>query len=298
LGGVEDTLQFFKPTSKVSNIAIIKDPVDPPRFAWTRRGDHSKWGISVTADDNKKWVCVGDSNREKGQEKRGGGMLCIKNPDLWEQFNFLIAGKFTASSPSIVKMVDNTVLSSIGAITLNNLKPKEPLTNIPNTWAGENTLPPTPILETKMESVSVTLSSGKGKQKAVGTDINPRGSKRRRLSNQQNIENLNTELPQFTAQQGSSSPNFKAQRLAYLLSSKEILTLDFFLSSPNEITVESLKLLADDEIEKLKSKICADQSAECNFKDIDHKVLSLECLRLSNSDNGVLSCCDNAKWTL
>lgn len=51
--------------------------------------DHSKW--AVTNDILKPWVCVGDINRMKSQEKRGGGTLCLYSKAVWETFNSSIA---------------------------------------------------------------------------------------------------------------------------------------------------------------------------------------------------------------
>lgn len=47
-------------------------------YEWHYTKDHAKWGISETGD----WVCVADINRQKSQEKRGGGTICFRNEVL------------------------------------------------------------------------------------------------------------------------------------------------------------------------------------------------------------------------
>lgn len=52
---------------------------------WPYIRDHSKWGMS--ADPKSPFVCIGDINRMESQKKRGGGTVCVKNPDLWKVFS-------------------------------------------------------------------------------------------------------------------------------------------------------------------------------------------------------------------
>ncbi len=47
---------------------------------WHYTKDHSKWAVSETGN----WVCVADINRQKSQEKRGGGAICFQNEQLWK----------------------------------------------------------------------------------------------------------------------------------------------------------------------------------------------------------------------
>lgn len=49
-------------------------------YQWHYTKDHAKWGVSET----DSWVCVADINRQKSQEKRGGGSICFRNQELWE----------------------------------------------------------------------------------------------------------------------------------------------------------------------------------------------------------------------
>ncbi len=50
--------------------------------------DHSKWACSEEKDKAiGQWVCVADINRMKSQEKRGGGVICFMEANLWEALN-------------------------------------------------------------------------------------------------------------------------------------------------------------------------------------------------------------------
>ena len=48
--------------------------------------DHSKWGITVA----KKWVCIGDGDRSTASLTRGGGLVCLKNAQVWKQFEHIV----------------------------------------------------------------------------------------------------------------------------------------------------------------------------------------------------------------
>lgn len=50
------------------------------RFRETK--DHAKWAVSI--DQERNVVCVGDLNRMKSQEKRGGGTVAFQDPTLWK----------------------------------------------------------------------------------------------------------------------------------------------------------------------------------------------------------------------
>lgn len=60
---------------------------------FTETKDHSKWAVSVDPPDAYTflWACVGDLNRQSGQESRAGGTLCIHDADLWRAYNGTIA---------------------------------------------------------------------------------------------------------------------------------------------------------------------------------------------------------------
>lgn len=73
----------------VFNVKYIEMPF-PERtdidFKETR--DHSKWAITYQSD--KKWVCIGDINRQEHQMYRAGGTVCFNNDAVWEEFNKII----------------------------------------------------------------------------------------------------------------------------------------------------------------------------------------------------------------
>nr|XP_051692955.1 deoxyribonuclease-2-alpha-like [Oryctolagus cuniculus] len=48
--------------------------------------DHSKWCVAPEGP----WACVGHMNRNRGEEHRGGGMLCSRLPALWKAFQPLV----------------------------------------------------------------------------------------------------------------------------------------------------------------------------------------------------------------
>ncbi|XP_043253763.1 plancitoxin-1 [Colletes gigas] len=48
--------------------------------------DHSKWSITVTNKTDVHWVCVADINRADTQYSRGGGALCFKQAQLWNDY--------------------------------------------------------------------------------------------------------------------------------------------------------------------------------------------------------------------
>ncbi|ELV14310.1 Deoxyribonuclease-2-alpha [Tupaia chinensis] len=50
--------------------------------------DHSKWCVTPEGP----WACVGDMNRNVGEQKRGGGTVCAQLPALWKAFQPLVKG--------------------------------------------------------------------------------------------------------------------------------------------------------------------------------------------------------------
>lgn len=55
-----------------------------PTFNTTE--DHSKWCVAPEGP----WACVGDMNRNCGEEHRGGGTLCTQLPAFWKAFQPLV----------------------------------------------------------------------------------------------------------------------------------------------------------------------------------------------------------------
>jgi len=57
-----------------------------PGKDWDVMNDHSKWASGMT----KKVFCVGDINRMDGQDKRGGGTVCISDSSIAAQMKAVI----------------------------------------------------------------------------------------------------------------------------------------------------------------------------------------------------------------
>ncbi|XP_003468211.1 deoxyribonuclease-2-alpha [Cavia porcellus] len=70
---------------KVLNVnqTSFPGPVGP---TFPATDDHSKWCVAPRA----QWACVGDMNRNLGEERRGGGTLCAQLPVLWKAFQPLV----------------------------------------------------------------------------------------------------------------------------------------------------------------------------------------------------------------
>lgn len=54
-------------------------------FSFKYTVDHSKYAISTSKEE--PFVCIGDLNRVHSQAKRGGGVMCQSNLDLWTIFS-------------------------------------------------------------------------------------------------------------------------------------------------------------------------------------------------------------------
>lgn len=58
-------------------------------FSFKASQDHSKWAVSTKAAASGPgggWVCVGDINRNKAEEQRGGGTVCLRDPVVWKAY--------------------------------------------------------------------------------------------------------------------------------------------------------------------------------------------------------------------
>ncbi|TSK20094.1 Deoxyribonuclease-2-alpha [Bagarius yarrelli] len=58
------------------------------RVTFKTMEDHSKWAVSVGGGGSRggAWVCVGDINRNKAEEKRGGGTVCRQDVGVWKAY--------------------------------------------------------------------------------------------------------------------------------------------------------------------------------------------------------------------
>ncbi|KAM9782965.1 deoxyribonuclease-2-alpha [Neosynchiropus ocellatus] len=70
---------------KVLDISLLS-PGNKLSFSSTH--DHSKWAVSTVAAGGPGggWVCVGDINRNKAEEQRGGGTVCQRHPAAWKAY--------------------------------------------------------------------------------------------------------------------------------------------------------------------------------------------------------------------
>uniref|UniRef100_A0A8C8VQ11 Deoxyribonuclease-2-alpha n=1 Tax=Pelusios castaneus TaxID=367368 RepID=A0A8C8VQ11_9SAUR len=70
----------------VYNIQELGFPAPGPGFSATV--DHSKWCVSTTRTPG--WSCVGDMNRNREEEQRGGGALCLQDTAVWKSYYDLV----------------------------------------------------------------------------------------------------------------------------------------------------------------------------------------------------------------
>ncbi|XP_008046223.1 deoxyribonuclease-2-alpha isoform X1 [Carlito syrichta] len=70
---------------KVLDVTQIDFP-GPAGPTFNATEDHSKWCVATGGP----WTCVGDMNRNEGEEHRGGGTVCAQLPALWKAFQPLV----------------------------------------------------------------------------------------------------------------------------------------------------------------------------------------------------------------
>uniref|UniRef100_A0A7S4UUX5 Uncharacterized protein n=1 Tax=Paramoeba aestuarina TaxID=180227 RepID=A0A7S4UUX5_9EUKA len=78
-------------TNLTYNVVNVRD-VELDGVEWTETKDHSKWAVSTSDFDNgvKYYACIGDINRQEGQENRAGGTSCFYEPTLWGEMTGMI----------------------------------------------------------------------------------------------------------------------------------------------------------------------------------------------------------------
>jgi deoxyribonuclease-2 len=85
--GVEDSDKSHTVTAMNSvNLASLK--IDPS-YEWSEENDHAKLAISAQTEKTK-FICVGDINFTKAQEKRSGGTVAFTCDDLWKSISGIL----------------------------------------------------------------------------------------------------------------------------------------------------------------------------------------------------------------
>ncbi|XP_061495715.1 deoxyribonuclease-2-alpha [Rhineura floridana] len=59
-----------------------------PAITFLSMVDHSKWCVGT--ENNPGWACVGDMNRNRAEEQRGGGTICCSDAAIWKAFHSLV----------------------------------------------------------------------------------------------------------------------------------------------------------------------------------------------------------------
>lgn len=59
-----------------------------PKITFVSMVDHSKWCVGTESDPG--WACVGDMNRNRAEEHRGGGAVCCRDSAIWKAFYSLV----------------------------------------------------------------------------------------------------------------------------------------------------------------------------------------------------------------
>ncbi|CAL1536555.1 unnamed protein product [Lymnaea stagnalis] len=83
----------------------VKNITLPGGVEFSEDKDHSKWAVTsgnafrltyrsekvLTEQTSNDWTCIGDINRMASQFKRGGGTMCLQNPNVWSAFRKSVA---------------------------------------------------------------------------------------------------------------------------------------------------------------------------------------------------------------
>ncbi|XP_053986931.1 plancitoxin-1 [Hylaeus volcanicus] len=73
---------------KIYNVKSLR--FEAANIDFTSSRDHSKWAITVTKKAAAHWVCVADINRADTQYSRGGGAMCFKQNQVWNDYRSVI----------------------------------------------------------------------------------------------------------------------------------------------------------------------------------------------------------------
>lgn len=80
-----------------------------PSYSWSEENDHAKLAISAPGE-KIKYICVGDINFTKAQEKRSGGTVAFINNDLWKSISGILEDVVLRSSTSKKKKASRNVV--------------------------------------------------------------------------------------------------------------------------------------------------------------------------------------------
>lgn len=72
----------------VVDVSRVGVTTQKKQYTFKNWDDHSKWVVST--NEKLPYVCVGDINRQYSQFKRGGGTMCVEDPQLWKTFKKLV----------------------------------------------------------------------------------------------------------------------------------------------------------------------------------------------------------------
>jgi deoxyribonuclease II len=109
--GVEDSDKAHTITAMKSvNLASLKIN---PSYTWSEENDHAKLAVSA-AGEKTKYICVGDINFTKAQEKRSGGTVAFINNDLWKSITGILEDVEVRSSTKKGKAATRKVVKKAG----------------------------------------------------------------------------------------------------------------------------------------------------------------------------------------
>ncbi|KAI1718838.1 deoxyribonuclease II domain-containing protein [Ditylenchus destructor] len=95
----------------------------PSTYNFKNSNDHSKWAVSTNADN--PWICIGDINRQKSQEGRGGGTMCLADARISTLYR-LAAGDIECCGSRSLNRTPKSVWNMIGNMFSGRSKEQSP----------------------------------------------------------------------------------------------------------------------------------------------------------------------------